>query len=201
MIAGIAPVEPGDGLPPDMRSLVLLAPDEPRFWDIWRASPEYADGDSDPLDRWSARVIGALARDCSGAALFPFTGPPYFPFYSWAIRSGRCFASPVTLLVHDTAGLFISFRGAIALSEPAPAQEPTTSPCRTCMSQACRAACPANALTPNGYDTGHCHRWLDAAHGQNCLTGGCLTRRACPVGATRRNAEQSAYHMQRFHPA
>ncbi len=200
MIAGIAPVLPADGLAAGLRTLVLLAPDEPGFWTRFRAAPEYDDGRADPLDRWSRRVIGDIAGACGGTAIFPFDGPPYFPFYNWAIRSGRAFASPVTLLVHDVAGLFISFRGAIALTEPV-SQPPAANPCGSCAAQPCRAACPAAALTPSGYDVARCHDWLDTAPGRSCMAGGCLTRRACPVGAERRGEEQSAYHMQRFHPA
>ena len=71
----------------------------------------------DPVDRWSRRVIGRLACDLGAKALFPFGGPPYHPFYQWALRTGRAWESPVRLLVHDTQGLMVSFRGALALRE------------------------------------------------------------------------------------
>ena len=42
-------------------TLVLLGPDEPAFWPVFTTTPEYSDGAPDPLDRWSARVVGGLA--------------------------------------------------------------------------------------------------------------------------------------------
>jgi hypothetical protein len=193
---------PGDALPGDTGTLLLLGPHEPGFWPRFTAATEWSDGNPDPLDRWSRRVIEGFARDLGATALFPFTGPPWLPFQSWATRSGRAWTSPVRLLVHDSAGLMVSYRGALALPArldlPPP---PTTAPCDACEGQPCRAACPASALTPQGYDLPRCHAYLDTAPGQDCLSGGCAVRRACPVSQSYgRLAEQSAYHMGRFHP-
>lgn len=191
----------GDGLPEAIRTLVLLAPGEPGFWAHVTRSPEWADGEPDPLDRWSARVIGGLAQDFGGTAAFPFEGPPYRPFYSWALRSGRAWGSPVTLLVHDRMGLFASFRGALALGERLDLPEPAgVAPCARCARKPCLAACPAGALTGTGYDVAACHAFLDTPDGETCLSGGCAVRRACPVSQSYgRLAEQSAYHMRLFH--
>jgi hypothetical protein len=49
-------------------------------WDAFAKSPEAADGAAHPLDRWSQRVIDALARELGAKALFPFGGPPFWPF-------------------------------------------------------------------------------------------------------------------------
>ena len=119
-----------------------------------------------------------------------------------ALRSGRAFASPVTLLVHDGAGLMVSYRGAIALPGrvdlPAP---PAASPCDGCAAKPCLSACPARALDVRGYDVPACHAFLDMADGADCLSGGCIVRRACPIShAYGRLPEQSAYHMRLFHP-
>ena len=163
------------------------------------ATPEFGDGAPDPLDRWSARVVDELARDHGATALFPF-GDPVRPFVSWAIRSGRAWPSPVTLLVHDAAGLMVSYRGAIAvpgLQAPAP---DVSRPCETCAAKPCLAACPPRALTAGGYDLDRCHAFLDTERGCACMEGGCLVRRACPVSIRyARLPSQSAWHMRRFH--
>lgn len=221
VVAGLAPILPEDGLHPALRTVVLLAPDEPAFWNILTASPEWQDGAPDPVDRWSRRVIGRLACDLGLKAAFPFGGPPWHPFVGWALRSGRCHSSPVGLLVHDMAGLWISFRGALLLRESYPAA-PSPRPCDTCAARPCETACPAGALTPAGYDVPVCHAWLDGLSSSflpkypggeapqepggprppdpvDCRTG-CLVRRACPVGQSRRRPEQSAHHMRHFHP-
>ena len=65
------------------------------FWPVFTNSPEHHDGAPDPVDRWSGRVIGALAAELGGSAYFPFGGPPYTPFINWALASGRFFTSPV----------------------------------------------------------------------------------------------------------
>ena len=173
--------EPADAAPRDCATLVLLGPDD-GFWPIFSASPEYAAAAPDPLDRWSERVIGALARAFAATPLFPFGGPPYRPFIAWARRSGRAWDSPVGLLVHDTAGLFVSYRGALALPSRLDLPAPGPRPCATCAAP-CLDACPVGALTGAGYDLPRCHGYLDTPPGADCMTRGCAVRRACPVGA------------------
>lgn len=191
----------GDMAPENSGTLLLLGPREPGFWATLTAAQEWLDGAADPVDRWSARVVGDLARDIGGRALFPFGGPPHHPFFAWALRSGRAFASPATLLVHDTAGLMLSYRGAIALPDriELPAA-PIASPCESCRGQPCLSACPPRALAAAGYNLPACHAFLDTGPGVECLSAGCLVRRACPISqAYGRLPEQSAYHMRLFH--
>ena len=199
-LAGTAPVLPEDRLPERFRSVALLAPDEPAFWPLFSASPELRDGAPDPLDRWSRRIIGRLACALGTKAVFPFGGPPWRPFTGWARRSGRAWPSPVGLLVHERAGLWISYRGGVLLEEEGPVGT-APRPCDTCSEKPCLTACPVSALTADRYDLSACHAALDTPEGQVCLQGGCLVRRACPVGAGRRDPEQSAFHMKAFHPA
>ncbi|MBF9028833.1 ferredoxin [Rhodobacterales bacterium HKCCE3408] len=192
--------DPADGAPEATGTLVLLGPREPGFWDHVTATPEFTDGAADPLDRWSARVIAALAVRLGGTALFPFGGPPYRPFLSWATRAGTAWASPVTLLVHHEAGLMVSYRGALALPERIDLPPLPEKPCDTC-DRPCLTACPVNALTGDGYDIAACHTYLETPPGQDCLTRGCAVRRACPVSrGYGRTEAQSAFHMRSFHP-
>jgi len=200
-VFGAFHLSPEDGLPEAFRTLVLLGPDEPGFWPHLTAQPEWQDGAPDPVDRWSRRVIGGIACDLGGKAHFPFGGPPYRPFYQWALKSGRAWVSPVTLLVHDRAGLMLSYRGAIALRDrldlPAP---PAASPCEGCDEKPCLTACPPAALGAKGYDVPACHKFLDTPSGADCLSSGCGLRRACPVSrGYGRLPQQSAYHMRLFH--
>lgn len=191
---------PEDDLPKGTRTLLLLGPRQPGFWPLLTASPEWQDGTPDPVDRWSRRVIGRTACDLGAKALFPFGGPPYRPFYAWALRTGRVHASPVRLLVHDEAGLMVSFRGALALKQALALPPPPPAPCDICAGRPCLTACPPRALTAAGYDLPPCHAFLDTAEGADCMSGGCLVRRACPVSRGHaRMPEQSAYHMRQFH--
>jgi epoxyqueuosine reductase len=170
VLGGFAVAEGEAGFPSGTRTLLMLGPSEPGFWAHLQAQPEW--GDPDPVDRWSRRVIGRMACDLGAKALFPFGGPPYHPFYKWALRTGRVWDSPVRLLVHSGQGLMVSFRGALALKEVVEVPRPADRPCD---------GCPAPCLTA-------------------CPSGGCLVRRACPVSQSyARLPEQSAYHMRQFH--
>ena len=181
------------------RTILLLSPAEPGFWAHLKTSPEWADGGPDPVDRWSERVIGALAAAHGGQALFPFGGPPYHPFYQWALASGAFFAAPIRLLVHPEMGLWASLRGAIALPGRMALPAPAANPCTGCPAP-CATACPAGAVGRAGYDVPACHAYLNTAEADSCLSGGCLARRACPASASYgRLAEQSAWHMRHFH--
>jgi hypothetical protein len=87
------------------RTLVLLGFTGAAHWDAFAHSPEAADGAAHPLDRWSRRIIDALARDCGAKALYPFDGPPYRPFQRWAARAEPVHPSPLGLLIHPDFGL------------------------------------------------------------------------------------------------
>lgn len=197
-VLGTCKTVESDALPPG--TLVLLGPAKTDFWSYFTQSPEFSDGTPNPLDRWSRRVIDALAETVGGTALFPF-GEPAQPFISWALRSGRCWASPVGLLVHDEAGLWVSFRGAILLETVEHAPILATNPCDACPDRPCLTACPVSAMSEAGYDLATCHTFLDSSAGQDCMERGCAVRRACPVSERHgRSQAQSAFHMRAFHP-
>ena len=197
-VLGTCKTAESDALPPG--TLALLGPAQGDFWLHFTQSPEFLDNNPNPLDRWSRRVMDALAETVGGTALFPF-GEPAQPFISWALRSGRCWVSPVGLLVHDEAGLWVSFRGAILMETVEPAPTQAVSPCNTCPDRPCLSACPVSAMSEAGYDLATCHTFLDSFAGKDCMERGCAVRRACPVSARQgRPPAQSAFHMRAFHP-
>ena len=176
-------------------TLVLVGPDEPQFWDHFTQSVEYTDGSPDALDRWSARVLPPIAAALKGNAVFPFGGPPYQPFYTWALKTDRFFSSPIGFLVHDTRGLFASFRGAILLPDVI-APSPGQNPCTTCTAP-CKIACPVGAFD-DGYDVATCKAHINSAAGADCIAQGCRARRACPVFEGNRPPAQAQFHMEAF---
>ncbi|GAA6180001.1 hypothetical protein NBRC116594_14390 [Shimia sp. NS0008-38b] len=183
-------------------TLVLLGTGRD-FWPTFTAAPEYLDGKPHPIDRWSKRVIGALAKAFDGDCQFPSDGPPYPPFIAWALKSGRFFQSPVGMLVHDTVGLMISMRGAVLIEDTLTLPSPplSRSPCDTCAAP-CTSACPVGALSAtNAYDVAACHSFLDTPDGDACMSHGCHVRQICPLSnGAHRPAAQSALHMKAFHP-
>ena len=181
-----------------VQTLVLLGPLEPGFWAHFTASDEYRDGQADPLDRWSERVISDLAKQLDAQAFFPFGGPPYQPFTHWARQSGRAHISPVGLLVHDRMGLWLSYRGALGLKQRLDLPETSPNPCLSCEKQPCVTACPVDALKPESYDVAACKADLESPE-NHCMSKGCVVRWACPVSQEYGRSEaQSAFHMEAF---
>lgn len=173
-------------------------------WEAFAAAPERADGKPHPLDRWSQRVISALAEAFGGVALFPFGGPPFLPFQQWAQRAASVHPSPLGLLIDPDFGLWHSYRGAIALAEriDLPDRIEKPSPCESCAAKPCLSACPVNAFSATGYDVAACAGHLGTPAGADCMTRGCLARRSCPVGAARQpTPDQAGFHMAAFRAA
>lgn len=188
-----------DNTPTGCETLLLLGPYEPGFWANFSASPEYLDGRPDPLDRWSKRITTPWANSQNATAIFPSDGPPFAPFIQWAKKSGRAWGSPVGLLVHDVAGLFVSYRAAVALPVRIDLPNVGLNPCVSC-SKPCLTTCPVNAFAGE-YDVARCKSHLNTAAGKICMETGCLVRNACPAGHKYgRLTKQSAFHMAAFNP-
>ncbi|MEE8534690.1 MAG: hypothetical protein V3S45_01520, partial [Kiloniellales bacterium] len=195
-----------DGVPPlangrTVGTLCLLGNAGAAMWTAFRAAPEAADGRPDPLERWSERVLGALAAELGGQALFPFGGPPYRPFVAWAKRAQPVSESPIGILIHPDYGLWHAYRGALAFADaielPPPDRRPR--PCDACPDKPCLSTCPVAAFAPSGYDVGACTGHLTRPEGGDCLGLGCRARRACPVGRGYiYEPDQAELHMRAF---
>jgi hypothetical protein len=180
-------------------AIVLLAYDGPAMWEAYAAAPEAADGAADPLDRWSARITAALAKTFGARPISP-NERPYPPFATWAMAAEPVWPSPLGMLVHARRGLWVSYRGALAFDEALdiPARAPAAKPCDACPGKPCLTACPVGAFTDKGYDIPACLDWLGRPQ-NTCLDGGCLARRACPVGRNfAHRPAQAGHHMQAF---
>jgi len=185
-------------------TLVLLGFVGMAGWATFAEADEAADGAPDPLDRWSRRVVSALAEAADGAALFPFGGPPWLPFQRWAQRAEPVHASPLGLLIHPRWGLWHSYRGAVALRErlDLPPLADAPHPCETCVGRPCLGACPVGAFAQGGYDVDACVRHIAAPAGRDCMAEGCAARRACPVGTEhRQTADAAGFYMRAFRAA
>jgi ferredoxin len=190
---------PEDMVPEGVGTLLLLGPREPGFWEVFSTAPEFRDGAPDPLDRWSARVLGALAEELGALPFMPF-GEPRRPFVRWALRTGRVWVSEVNLLVSTEAGLLVSFRGALGFRDRLELPPPGRRPCDDCAGKPCRTACPVGALTAAGYDIPACRAYLATPPGaEGCRSLGCAVRLACPWSAGHPRAPAlHAHHMRHF---
>lgn len=201
---GLAPVGAfhpgeGDGVPAGVGTLVLVGGRDGALWEAFTGSPEFADRRADPLDRWSRRVLDAVAAGLGARAFFPFGGPPWLPFQRWAALGEAAHPSPVAMQVSPSRGLWLSYRGALGFAERLPLPSgPTDRPCRACPAP-CLTACPVDAFAGGAYDVARCVSHITSPEGRACREGGCLVRCACPAGrAATPPAEQRAFHMEAF---
>lgn len=189
----------GDALPVRAATLVLVGDQGGRFWARFRAE---ALDEPDPLDAWTRRVLAAAAADLGARAVYPFDGPPYFPFQQWAMRAEDLRQSPVGPLLHPVAGLWHHYRGALLFEGciDLPTATPGPHACDGCLDKPCLSACPVTAIVPGqAFDLAACLSHQKSAAGEACREGGCLARRACPVGVDHvYGADQRAFHAAAF---
>lgn len=195
-----------DALPPvpsgEAAATVLLVGNAgPAMWKAFSNSSQAHDGGLHPLNRWTRHHMDALASAIGGLALYPFDTTPAWPFQQWAARCEPVHPSPLGLFIHPEYGLWHAYRAAIVLAETVDLPVPTSaaSPCQSCAESPCLSRCPVGAFSTSGYDVPACARHLQSPAGADCLQGGCLARRACPVGADYQQLPaQNAFHMRAF---
>ena len=191
---------PEHGAPEGVGAVVLLGLSQ-AGWAGFAGSPECADGEAHPMDRWSSRVVGGLAENLRATPLFPFGGPPYQPFLRWAAATGRIWPSPMGMSIHDAHGPWMSFRGALGFGALEGIPDPSTAarPCDTCAVKPCLKACPVDAFDGQRYDVASCAAHVASPEGSACRQRGCLARRACWVGQDWvPEPARAAFHMAAF---
>jgi epoxyqueuosine reductase QueG len=183
--AGFTPLgwfEPdaADAVPHEARFVILVGN---AGSEMFRRFAYERDHRSAKIDDWTRDVIGGLAEDLSAEAVFPFDMPP-LPFLTWARRAGAGHVSPLGLNIHPTYGLWHAFRAALLfpVAFDLPVQPAGAHPCESCVGKPCLSACPVHAFDGSAYNVAGCAAHLEMPAGEDCMSGGCLARRACPVG-------------------
>ncbi|MCR9257480.1 MAG: ferredoxin [Alphaproteobacteria bacterium] len=187
-----------EGLDADVRAVLLIGNAGPAMGEIFRL--RRLDG-PDPLDRWTGEVLTPLAEAFEAEVLYPFEGPPYYPFIRWAQRAEAVHPSPVGMLIHPDHGLWHAYRAAFLFRREVdlPEKDDRPSPCETCVEKPCLTTCPVSAFRPEGYRVEDCREHLRTDAGTDCMEEGCRARRACPVGrGSYWGAEMAAFHMRAF---
>ncbi len=177
-------------------TLILLGNAGPAMWRAFSEAPSRSGG----LDRWTKATVSALAQRLGARALFPFDRP-FLPFQRWAKKAENLASSPLGILIHPDYGLWHAYRAALLFAEPIapPAPQARPSPCASCQEKPCLSACPVAAFTGGRYDIPKCVGHVASLRGGECLAGGCLARRACPVGREYRyEPAQARFHTEAF---
>ncbi len=194
---GFHPID-DDTVPRGVRTVMMIGNAGP---DLWRAFSSAAPDAPNPLDNWTKSIIDPIAGTYGARAIYPFTGPPYFPFQRWAQLADDVHPSPIGPLIHPTYGLWHAYRAALLFQDdaPLPPMVRTRAPCEACDDRPCLATCPVSALTDGAYDVPSCRVHIGSDAGSDCLEGGCLARRACPVGQDFiYEPAQAEFHMRSF---
>lgn len=191
---------PEDRTPDATRFVILIGNAGP---EMFRRFARERDPKHDLMDDWCHDVIGRLARDLDARAVYPFDQPP-LPFLTWARRAKAGHISPLGMNIHSTYGLWHAFRAAllfpVAFDLPTPS--PGLHPCESCAGKPCLSACPVEAFSGTDYDVPRCIDHIASPQGADCMSDGCLARRACPVGrAFTYGRPQMQFHMRAFRNA
>ena len=189
------------GFAQDKPWLALVGNIGSSYWPMFSQAEEFDDGEPDPLDRWSRRIAAVLADELSLHPVFPFSGPPYYPFQQWAQRAEALEQSPIGVMMHPRFGLWHSYRFALlgAGFELEETPHPGASPCQSCDSQPCLHRCPVDAFDAHGYAVERCAAYLKQTPQAECHQQGCLARYACPVAPEQSYlAEQGQFHLRAF---
>jgi hypothetical protein len=196
-LRGYCPLQAEDGL--GTGTLILIGNVGPEMWRAYRREmPRHS---PNPLDRWSRDTINGLADAFQARSVFPFDGPPWWPFQRWARRAEAVYPSPLGALIHPRYGTWHAYRGALVLHDTVlPYASPAgDSPCSRCTGKPCLQTCPVEAITEANYDVAACRRHVRSVVNNDCLGLGCRARRACPVGRDYTYSEdQAAHHMRYF---
>ena len=172
----------------DAGSAVVFASTGSRLWDAARAR-----GRLDPVDCIVREVIDGLPRRSDRRWVRCADDVPDAPdFRALARAAGLGWPSRLGLLLHPDFGTWIGLRAAVFVPDRLAATGPLAGdgPCARCPAP-CVSACPAAAIA-DPWDASRCLPWQAAA---DTCHGGCLARRACPVGAAHAYApDQHRYH-------
>ena len=188
------------GLPADKPCCALVGNIGSSYWDDFSSSAEYRDGRDDPLDRWSRRIAGTIAAEFDMLAVYPFEGPPYYPFQQWAQRAEGLRQSPLGIMIHPEHGLWHSYRFALLGADiDVETAAPAASPCLDCADQPCLHRCPVAAFSGKGYDVDACAAYLTSTPGAECHALGCMARNVCPIAPQSRYLPaQARFHLRAF---
>ena len=175
--------------------IVLLGSVGRTLWEIVRRDHWQ---DSDPIDRYSIRIVEELRKlHWHGQKIeWLHPGPCPIPIQRLCRQAGWSHPSLLGLDIHAQFGTWFACRAVIVVSrsiECTP-RESSLSPCESCLEKPCRSHCPSGAVTDiEAFGLMACGSYR-LAEESNCAHL-CLSRLACPIGTSQRYSDvQLDYH-------
>ena len=175
--------------------IVLLGSVGRTLWEIVRRDHWQ---DSDPIDRYSIRIVEELRKLYWHGQKIEWLhpGPCPIPIQRLCRQAGWSHPSLLGLDIHAQFGTWFACRAVIVVSrsiECTP-RESSRSPCESCLEKPCRSHCPSGAVTDiEAFGLMACGSYRLAKE-SNCAHL-CLSRLACPIGTSQRYSDvQLDYH-------
>jgi hypothetical protein len=182
---------------PDCRGIVVVGNGGRELWPRFEAAPE-AKLRSNPLDRYTARVLRDVAASCDPPARFALyterRREQYLPLIALAERAGFGVPGRIALLLHPEYGPWVSIRGILYLGVEVPFREPEAfDPCTGCPAP-CASACHGGVIGDAAVDFVGCFR-TRIIH-PDCRSA-CAARSACVLGREHAyTTRQTAHHAR-----
>ncbi len=179
------------------KAIALIGNAGSSIWPVFKAARGKRQGLT--LDQWTQEALNEITKRFGINVLYPFEGPPFWPFTQWAIRTRGLFSSPIGLTIHPAFGLWHAFRAALLFDEdPGFSEECAESPCDKCENRPCLTTCPVSAFSGNDYRFNACLDYVGTG-ANSCRSEGCDARKACPIGQDYRyKPEHAAFHMDQL---
>jgi hypothetical protein len=188
---------------PGCRGVVVVGNAGRTLWPRFEAAPE-SKLRSNPLDRYTERVLREVAACCDPPARFALYTErrqgQYLPLVALAERAGFGAPGRVGVLLHPEYGPWVSIRGVLYLGFEVPFREPAAfDPCRGCPAP-CASSCHGGVIGERSFDFARCFR-TKITH-RACRTA-CDARSACVLGPEHAfTTEQIEHHSRiRWRPA
>lgn len=189
----LAALEQITGPDPDWRQLILLGHGGRRLWQCVQAANMAG---PHPIDDYTVRTIGQCFASRLPEHRYRLLYPSEHPvgLQQLGRLAGWHQPSPFMVGVDSAWGSWFAYR-AVILADTDFAPTPparSSSPCPSCASQPCLAACPADALRDGSLRLAKCVAYRTQPDSPCAYT--CLARLACPVGAEHRYDEAQIRH-------
>ncbi|MBM76532.1 MAG: hypothetical protein CMK59_14085 [Proteobacteria bacterium] len=204
-ICAIVSGEQYDHILPGCRSVAVFANGGTVLWDHFirdlKSNPEHLKAYVHPFDQFVQRLVldsDPSPPDSRKWVMCAAEADVFLDFRVLGLEAGLAENSLMGMLIHPKYGLWMGLRAALLTTEDLSEFSETTQKndiCASCEDKPCILACPAQAVSIQGWDVELCarqHRVDVTCHGI------CHSRRRCPVGEEHRHGTlQHHYHNAR----